>query len=53
MVRAGRADRSKQNVPLRKADHRLLRDLVGFERLTAGERQRGNDSRRSDDFSHF
>jgi hypothetical protein len=43
---------ASENVPLRKADHRLLRDLIDFERLACAERQRGNDSGRRDEFSH-
>jgi hypothetical protein len=43
---------ASENVPLRKADHRLLRDLVHFERLTPAQRQRGKDGDRRDEFSH-
>jgi hypothetical protein len=43
---------ASENIPLRKADHRLLRDLVHFERLARAQRQRGNDGSGPDEFSH-
>ena len=36
---------ASENVPLRKADHRGLRDLVDFERLTAAEEHGGEAKR--------
>jgi hypothetical protein len=42
---------ASENVPLRKADHRLLRDLVDFERLTPAEPHH-NKAKRRKAFSH-
>jgi hypothetical protein len=47
-----RLPHASENVPLRKTDHRLLRDLVHFERLARAQRQRGNDGSGPDEFSH-
>ena len=43
-----------KNIALRKPDHRLLRDLVGFEpfALAAAKRERGDQSQRRDGFAH-
>jgi hypothetical protein len=43
---------ASENVPLRKADHRLLCDLVDFERLAAAQRQQGDEGSHRDRFAH-
>ena len=48
----GRLAKTSENVPLRKADHRLLRDLVDFERLAPAEPQHNDKASRRDGFLH-
>src|SRR6185437_5762850 len=42
---------TSENVPLRKADHRGLRDLIDLERLAAAEEE--GEAKRGDGFSHL